>query len=102
MMTDESPTLICIDAMQESMEQLNAMFKARGIHDVRFTPLPEPRSKVRWAITAATSKGHVYGYTGEAVPEAQEKSEHDVAILLSVIEVARMLGYEIDLVSAPT
>ncbi len=108
---NETETVIRIDAMEESMLHLNKMFAARGINHVQFASLPEfpgdaamvpiERRKLRWNVTAAAPDGRSYSYTGEPVLAQQPQGQHNVAILLSVIEIARMLGFDIDVVAEP-
>lgn len=111
-MSDET-VAIQVDAMEASMHQLNKMFEARGINRVQFASLPEfpgdklvvpvERRKLRWQVTAAAPDGRVFSYTGDPVLAQQNQDQHNVAILLSVIEIARMLGFDIDVVAdAPT
>jgi hypothetical protein len=100
---------IQVDAMEASMLKLNEMFAARGINHVQFASLPEfpgdkdvvpvEHRKLRWSVTAAAPDGRVFAYTGDPVLAQQNQTQHNVAILLSVIEIARMLGYDIDVVS---
>ncbi|WP_052083165.1 hypothetical protein [Rhodococcoides fascians] len=109
-MADDT-TVIRIDAMTESMLHLNKMFEARGINHLRFVSMPEfpgdkdvvpvERRKVRWNVTANCPDGRTFAYTGEPVLAQQAQDQHNVAILLSVIEVARMLGFDIDVVADP-
>ncbi|WP_407726227.1 hypothetical protein ACJEDT_12925 [Rhodococcoides fascians] len=114
-MAEETTSVsIEVDAPGTSMQKLSTMLEARGVSRVLVVSanaedegvkpelVPPSERKLRWIVQAEFTDGHRVSYNGDPVKAMQSQDGHNTAILLSTIGVARMLGYEIDLVGAPT